>query len=285
MQLQSCAKINLHLRVAPPGADGFHPIMSWFATVGLRDEMEFEATSEPGIVLTCNDPHLKTDRANLIVRAGEALMTAAGQPRLGARIHLAKKIPPGGGLGGGSSNAAFTMIGLNQLWKLNFDIPRLAQIGAKLGSDVPFFFHGPSSICTGRGEHVVPIHRPRPKFVLLIFPPIAMPTPQVYRKFDVMKLGSNDAIQKQPDWANWTELKSEELLPLLVNDLEPPAFAIRPELGELREKTEQILGRIVRMSGSGSTLFTLLDDESQHQVAIDKLKSTSISATAFELAR
>jgi len=167
----------------------------------------------------------------------------------------------GAGLGGGSSNAATTLQAVSELWQCRIDHQRLHEIAAALGSDVPFFLRGPSAICRGRGEIVSPASLPRPTGVLVILPGIEMPTPAVYRKFDEMGLGSNlAAVEKQlPD----TDLDTDSLLARLVNDLEAPAFALSPDLARLREQAEEILGRPVRMSGSGSTLFTLYDDEQQ----------------------
>lgn len=138
MRILSPAKINLHLRVAPLAADGFHPLLSWMCTVGLHDTMEMELATEPGVRLKCDRADVPVDGTNLIVRAGRALGNG-----LGAEVTLQKKIPMGGGLGGGSSNAAFALIGFNEIWNLNYPIERLAKIGATLGSDVPFFFTRP----------------------------------------------------------------------------------------------------------------------------------------------
>ena len=101
------------------------------------------------------------------------------------------------------------------------------------------------------------------RWVLLILPDLSMPTPAVYKQFDAMKLGRLTDIEHEPDWNRWAALSSQELLPRLVNDLEPPAFAIEPRLAKLRSDIEQQLGRPVRMSGSGSSLFTLCDDQSE----------------------
>ncbi|MDP9173713.1 MAG: 4-(cytidine 5'-diphospho)-2-C-methyl-D-erythritol kinase [Planctomycetota bacterium] len=284
MRLISPSKINLHLRIGSPGADGFHPIVSWMCTTGLADALEFEPTASC-VRLNCDVPGLPVDQRNLIVRAAEALLAISDNSKMGADIRLIKKIPMGGGLGGGSSNAAATLVGLNRLWKLNLPVNRLAEIGARLGSDVPFFFHGPSSICTGLGQFVMPIATPRPRFVVLVFPALSMPTPRVYRQFDEMKLGSVDAMERQPDWGKWTQLKADELLPLLVNDLEAPAFSLQPVLGELRKTVERELDRIVRMSGSGSTLFTLTDTQEEAEEAALRLSRLSMNASAFLLAR
>jgi len=279
MRILSPAKINLHLRIGPRSADGFHPLLSWMCTVGLHDTIEMGAASNPGIRLKCDRSDVPVDETNLIVRAGRAL----GDQR-GANVTLQKNVPMGGGLGGGSSNAAFALIGFNQIWNLNFSMNQLAEIGARLGSDVPFFLHGPSSVCAGRGERVMPIPQPAAKFAVLFFPKLSMSTAAVYRRFDEMKLGSSQAITHQPDWTAWSKLPAGELLKVLINDLEAPAFSLQPELGELRRQIERKIGRIVRMTGSGSTLFTLTDHRQDAAAAAAEIRGDSINAELFDLA-
>ena len=223
IRILSPAKINLHLRVGPPAADGFHPLLSWMCTIGLHDTIEMTATNQPGIRLKCDRPDVPIDETNLMVRAGHAL-----NPKLGAEVSLQKKIPIGGGLGGGSSNAAFALIGFNRLWNLNLSKAQLTKIASQLGSDVPFFLHGPSSICTGRGQHVMPIPRPAAKYAVLFFPEFSISTPAVYKRIDEMKLGLPEATRPQDDWTFWTELSTSDLLNILINDLETPAFSLTP---------------------------------------------------------
>ena len=279
MQILSPAKINLHLRVGPLAPDGFHPLLTWMCTVGLSDTLHLQEKDSPGIRLTCNRADVPTDATNLIIRAATAL-----DPTKSATINLAKNIPIGGGLGGGSSNAASTLQALNTLWQLNHTTESLTQIAARLGSDVPFFLHGPSSVCRGRGEQITPIPRPRPRHVILIFPKIVMPTPAIYKKFDAMDLGNPDHINQSPDWHAWCQLDANDLLSKLVNDLEPPAFAHTPELGQLRQSIEQKIQRIVRMSGSGSTLFTLADNAVEATRIAARIPELGVSSHSFELA-
>jgi len=279
VKILSPAKINLHLRVAPPASDGFHPLLSWMCTVGLHDEIEFRESTSPGLRLTCDHPEVPVDETNLITRAAKTLA-----PNLGADAILQKKIPMGGGLGGGSSNAASTLLALNELWRLRKPKNDLAQIAATRCSDIVFFLHGPSSICEGRGQIVTPIPPPKPKFVILILPQLSMPTPAVYKKFDEMNLGSNADVQNHPDWNAWTNLSAKQLLPLLINDLEPPAFSLRPDLADLRAKIESQISRPVRMSGSGSSLFTLADDAPEAQSLADAIRQTGVRADTFQLA-
>lgn len=314
VRLSAPAKINLHLRVGPVRSDGFHPLMTWMTTIGLFDTLELSELPanrnienrnigcENSVVLTCDDPSLPCDQNNLVIKAEKSLgggrrrSPAASAPGKGAdagearfspanftKIHLQKKIPSGGGLGGGSSDAAATLLGLNELWQLGYDIETLSAHAAKLGSDVPFFLYGPSSICRGRGEAVRPIGKPAvARWVVLMLPGIMMPTPAVYRRFDEMKLGSD--LDPEPDWDQWCLLPSQQLLRQLVNDLEPPAFSLRPELADLRAAVEATIDRPVRMSGSGSSLFTLFDDhESAKKSAQTITNRHNIRALAIKM--
>ena len=190
-----------------------------------------------------------------------AFARAGMMPSLG--IALDKRIPVGAGLGGGSSDAAATLVGLNRLWQAGRAADQLSGFAARFGSDVPFFVaaaHGaPSAACTGRGEIVRAAPRPAPKWALLVLPPFPLATRDVYARFDGAGLGSDGAVAQAPDWRGWAALPARELLPRLVNDLEPAALALSPRLGELRRRFEDEVGRPVRMSGSGSSLFTLFD--------------------------
>ncbi len=278
MRVLSPAKINLHLRVGPKRSDGFHPLVSWMVTVGLFDTLDFTLDTAGRVGLSCSDPTLATDESNLVVRAArliqaEAMRSCGGETslstdagRCGVRIELRKAIPMGGGLGGGSSNAASTLMALNELWKLNLPRERLSEMASALGSDVPFFLNGPSGICTGRGEIVSRVDPPRARWVVLLLPEMSMPTAEVYRRFDQMPAlpGWDEAVE----WSQWRTLLAEDLLRALRNDLEPPASAISPELGTLRDAAEVLVSRPVRMSGSGSTLFTLFDTKERAQQAV-----------------
>lgn len=309
VEWQCPAKINLHLRVGPCRADGFHSLRSWMTTVGLFDTLTIEpaaleggAPAEPPFdlrsdsrqmagaarmeppdaglnsifSLRCDVPDLPCDQRNLVVRIARAFaehvaMAATVTP---VTASLAKRIPMGAGLGGGSSDAATTLRALNRLWRANCAADDLSAFAARFGSDIPFFLHGPSSACSGRGEVVRPNAPPRPRWAMLVLPAVHMPTAEVYRRFDEMGLGREQDVADEPYWAEWATLDARDLLPRLVNDLEPPAFAIRPELGALQATLEEKLGRPVRMSGSGSSLFTLFDGQEEAE------KDRSAASTA-----
>ena len=142
-----------------------------------------------------------------------------------------------------------------------------------------FFCHGPSSLCTSRGEIVRPIAPPLPRWALIILPTLTVPTGPVYRRFDELLSAEDrerlsDAVKQVVDYEAWSKLSAEALLSALVNDLERPAFDLHPQLGRLRMELEQFLVRIVRMSGSGSSLFTLYDDLPQAERAAATLNGS-----------
>ena len=276
MRVLAPAKINLHLRVGSPRADGFHPLLSWMATVGLFDTLILEQPvsaeqSEP-VVLRCDRADLPCDDRNLVVRVARGWHEQMRLPPLArVTIDLQKQIPMGAGLGGGSSDGAHALMGLNRLWRTQRAANDLSAFAARFGSDLSFFFYGPSSVCRGRGEIVMPIARPQARWVVLVLPQLSMPTPEVYRRFDQMGLARQRDIEDPPHWERWARLSSEELMPCLVNDLERPAFDIAPALGSLRSGIERSIARPVRMSGSGSSLFTLFDQQDKAEEAAQRI--------------
>jgi 4-diphosphocytidyl-2-C-methyl-D-erythritol kinase len=325
MRVPAPAKINLHLRVGPPRASdgGFHPLLTWMVTAGLFDTLTFvrdagrnrdddharSGGSAAIFALACSDPALPTDSAgNLVTRVALALAdtlsrvgegsTARGATRARetgrVSAFLNKRIPPGAGLAGGSSDAVATLIALNRIWQINWTRSRLRAFAAQFGSDLPFFFTAVdaagaddgSAICTGRGEVVRPTPPPDTcRWAVLALPKFPMSTPAVYRRFDEMKLGDERSINEEPNFASWAKLPAAELMPRLINDLEPPAFSLRPELGEMRSVMEKKFGRVFRMSGSGSSLFSLCDRFDEAQSLATRLRNEmAVDAIAVEIA-
>jgi len=306
MRVRAWPKINLHLRVGPRRDDGFHPLLTWMCTVGGRlfDTLEFnpgdppcggrvaDTGAEQALHLTTDDPALPTDaRGNLVARAAAALADtlrmAREGPCTGKRVSafLSKRIPAGAGLGGGSSDAAATLVALNELWDAKLSVDELSRIAATLGSDVPFFLHGPSSVCSGRGEIVRPIAPPTlARWAVIVMPKFGVSTSAAYAKFDEMRLGEQRAVVDEPDWSTWVRLDASSLLRRLVNDLEPAAFAVEPHVGELRTSLAEKLGRPVRMSGSGSALFTLFDERDDAESAARQLATVDARVEVVEVA-
>lgn len=266
------AKINLHLRVAPPEPNGFHPLRSWMVTVGLHDTITASIADAcaPGVTLSVDGhPTLGSDPTNLVYRAAVAM-----QPKRPIHLRLQKRVPIGAGLGGGSSDAAATLLLVNDLLSAGRSIEQLHGLAETLGSDVPFFLHGPAAIATSRGERLEACPAPAiARHAVLILPPFGISTPTAYRTLDQLRPTAAADLLDPFDVAAWAALPSDELLPLLVNDLELAAFAIEPRLDALRRDLERQLGRIVRMSGSGSTLFTLYDSAEEAEAAAMAIRS------------
>jgi len=306
MRVLAPAKINLHLRVGGVDGSGYHPLASWVCGVGLFDKLSFaiempvkpprlrgapEGTHPAGaaaswdVQLRCDDPALPTNGRNLIVRAARALLDGAlGAGRV--TIDLAKRIPTGGGLGGGSGDAAATLVALDRLLGLRAGTDRLSTLAAAVGSDVPVFLHLPAAFMAGRGELVRPAPSPRPTAAVLLLPPIGIPTPAAYRRLDELRPAAPPDVLDPPDLEAWARLPARELVPRLVNDLEPAAFSLEPRLMEWRDAAERHLGRAVRMSGSGSTLFTLYDDPDEaRDAAANASVAIKIRAEAVDVGR
>lgn len=249
------AKINLNLLVSPPGDDGYHPIDSLVAKVTLYDEVDLLPRQDGKISFSCEGADCGPDEHNLAVRAARLLAETAGV-ETGADIRLGKHIPPGAGLGGGSSNAAAVLEGLNRLWDLSLSGGELAMLGTQLGSDVPLFFDGPSARVTGRGEIVRPVEV-WPFLAVLYLPAVACSTAEVYAEFDREPPAGQEQLdakllQRQPP-SRWRSA--------LVNHLAQAAERVSPAFAELYKRFASAAGREAHVTGSGSGSFVLCDDE------------------------
>jgi 4-diphosphocytidyl-2-C-methyl-D-erythritol kinase len=247
VQFLAPAKINLSLRVLRRREDGFHEIESLMCPVSIFDTLVISHHEGAGLEFVCDDPTLPTGDDNLVVRAAKLFCEACGfEPRL--QIALTKRIPHGAGLGGGSSDAATTLIGLNRLFDAKLKNEALAAMAAELGSDVPFFIYQSAAVIRGRGESVEPVEFPHALPLLLLKPPFGVSTPWAYRQWQDSQeiLGVAYAAQRFA----WGEL---------VNDLERPVFEKYLFLADLKTwllEQPEVAGAL--MSGSGSTVFALL---------------------------
>jgi len=250
MQLLAPAKVNLSFRILRRRDDGFHEIETLMAPISLCDRLTIARAGNDGeIELVCDDPSLPTGEDNLVVRAARLFLRAIDE-KMGLRIELQKKIPHGAGLGGGSSDAAAVLLGLNEICGGRFNETRLAQFATELGSDVPFFVFRSAAECRGRGELVRPIKLGASLRLLLLKPGFGVSTPWAYGR-----------------WENAEELEGVSYRPqqfagsTLVNDLERPVFEKYVFLARIKmwllAQTE--VGAAM-MSGSGATLFAVLRD-------------------------
>ena len=260
------AKINLNLLVDPRRADGFHPLDSFVARVTFYDRLDFAPRQDGQIRLACSGPDCGDVAQNLALRAARLL--ADGRTVAGVDIELTKSIPPGRGLGGGSSDAASTLVALNRLWDLGLDAAPLAAMAAKLGSDVPLFLSSPAVRMTGRGELLEPISV-HPFVALLLIPDFACGTAGVYRVFD------------ESPAAAWTQLDPAVLADppskwrsRLANHLAPAAQDVCEPLKGLWAEFSASMADLempVHLTGSGSALFALCDDASEAATAMTSL--------------
>lgn len=267
--LPSYAKINWFLRVLGKREDGYHELCTVFQTVSLHDSLRFSDASE--ISLTCTAPHLPTDEKNLIVRAANALRKRFAVKK-GARIHLEKRIPAPGGLGGGSSNAAVALVGLARLWKIKTGLDELTEIGGELGADVPFFFHGGTAVGTGRGTVIIP----RPEIIeghmLIVTPDRDVPTAAAFALLRSPHLTNNDSksiLQICRYEAMALNLRQSDP----VNDFEKAVFRAEPEIERVKHKLLGSGARHAAMSGSGASVFAVFDSKEKLQSAFDELQT------------
>jgi 4-diphosphocytidyl-2-C-methyl-D-erythritol kinase len=253
------AKINLTLEVGPPRVDGLHPIQSavMFADVGdwvcaeANERLSLRIDGEFADRLAC-------DESNLVLRAARALANAAALSAPGAALTLTKTLPIASGIGGGSADAAAALRALNQLWGLHYDDARLAAIARPLGADVPACVAARPVYMTGTGADIAPMQAPL-LHAVLVNPLQALATADVYRKFDAMQLGGRFAPRPAPHWRDAACVYAGARA--IGNDLEAPACALMPELaGMLQRLRNDSRVRHAALSGSGATIFALVDD-------------------------
>jgi 4-diphosphocytidyl-2-C-methyl-D-erythritol kinase len=255
VEVQAPAKVNLFLEVLGKRPDGYHDIATLMLAVSLYDTLELEEETSGKIELTCDQPRLETGPANLVVKAAELLKKHSGSNK-GAAIRLTKRIPLAAGLAGGSSDAAATLAGLNQLWRLGLDNADLAGLAAQIGSDVPFFFATPAAWCTGRGEIVTPLTPGRTLDLLMIYPGVELATAAVYRGVSVpAKPASGDEIRDAFAAGDVAAIGRS-----LHNRLQPAAEKLCPPVADWQRELNRLGPAGAAMSGSGSSLFALCRD-------------------------
>jgi len=251
------AKVNLFLEVLRRRPDGYHELASLMVAVGLFDSLELRETASGEVRLGCDAPGLSTGPDNLVVRAAELIRSRFGVSS-GLDVRLRKRIPMQAGLAGGSSDAAATLLGLNALWRLGQSSRQLGDLGAELGSDVTFFFHGPAAWCTGRGEIVEPLKVGRPLDLVLVCPRVGLSTAGVFGALTL----EGDVVDGGAARRAFEAGDVEELGRRLHNRLQAPAERLCPEVGHWLARLKELAPLGALMSGSGSTAFALARDAS-----------------------
>lgn len=255
------AKINLILRILDRRPDGYHNLWSLMQTVRLEDELTFSLNENHStITLRCDEPSLKTDPSNLVYRAAAAVLEHSGRV-VGLDLVLAKRIPMGAGLGGGSSDAAATIMGLNRLLKLGWSREKMAGIGQTLGSDVPFFFFAPSAIVEGRGEKVASVHIKGSRWVVLVNPGFPVETKWAYQRLSASRTGVQPLSQVHAELGKASQLSWEEVLQAAENDFEATVFKAHSLLHRIKQKLLAEGAETALLSGSGATVFGVFRDE------------------------
>jgi 4-diphosphocytidyl-2-C-methyl-D-erythritol kinase len=253
IRVRSAAKINLFLHVLFRREDGFHELRTRFQTLDLGDDLEVEESGE--LSLEVDDPTVPSGPENLVWRAAGLLREELGRP-LGARMMLRKRIPAGGGLGGGSGDAAAALVALDRLWGGGLGPRGLHPLAARLGSDVPFFLLGGTALGTGRGERLEPEEDLPGEEILLVMPGTSLPTPRVYGDFasheGVSLTKGGGALRIAPP----AEEREREWF---GNDLEPAVFRLAPGLARLAGRIGAVGAKETRVTGSGSCLFGRFD--------------------------
>jgi len=275
LTVQAPAKVNLTLRVLGRRPDGYHDLESVVAAVTLFDVLEFSASDD--LHLACEGIPVSAGEDNLVLRAARLLRTESGT-RAGARVRLEKRIPPGRGFGGGSADAAATLVALDALWGLNLAREDLARLGARVGSDVPFFFGSPVAILRGRGERIEAV-RARPRWWLaLAWPDYCLATVDVYAALDRLEESTNN-VPEATAILEALEGPASGASALLVNDLEGAARRVRLDGMDLRAVFRQSGAAAVGMTGSGSAYFALADTEGQARRFGDAARAAGAEAT------
>lgn len=257
LRLLAPAKLNLILRVLGKRDDGFHEIDSWFLAVDLFDEVRLRRRVEPGIEFACRgDQSVPGDESNLAYRAASRFLERWA-PEAGVSVELEKRIPSGAGLGGGSSDAATVLKGLSQIFPGKAEEEELSQLGAELGSDVPFFLAPTGcAVCRGRGEIVEELSWDRPLVFVVLVSDQPVSTAAVYENFTSCLTGGNRHNSLELEVARL--LKCKDIGPFLRNDLEPSAFSLFPSLRRICHEFQELAQpRRVLLTGSGCGLFAL----------------------------
>ncbi len=267
------AKINLSLLIAGKRPDGFHELETVMAKIDLCDELLIQHGRTNGIELLCQGQHWAPEGPeNLVYRAAEEMFKLCGRTH-NLRLTLTKHIPAGSGLGGASSDAAAALMGLNDYLGLRLSHTQLANVAARLGSDIAFFLNGPLALCTGRGEKISAIPTPFTFVALLLLPDVNVSTKRVYasyrhdpQRFARLNRQIGACLEK-----NRVDLVAK----MCVNMLSGSCFDLFKELGELKRAVESLGISPVCLSGSGSALFWIVEDRDLESIEGQRDRVTS----------
>ena len=273
----SFAKVNLSLRILGKRPDNYHEIQTVLQAVSLHDTLNFVKTASGSTAFTCDDPTIPIDASNLVVKAAEALRERF-QVASSCEISLAKRIPVQAGLGGGSSNAAMTLLALTRLWQLPASRHDLLEIAATVGADVPFFIEGGCAFATGIGTQLTPLPDLPQQRLLIITPSVSVSTAAAYQALKAPALTTSESVSIlaiSRTQANFSDSKQWVLCDHLENDFERVIFDIEPEIRRVKEALIQAGARCALLAGSGSSVFGIFEDDELLTSAAQTLKRES----------
>lgn len=283
VRVEAPAKINIHLRVYRRGSDGFHGIRSIFQAVSLSDSIAIRSLKEPDALVIEGDFGCSASQST-VFRAASIYREITGT-RGGVAIRVEKRIPIGAGLGGGSSDAAAVLLGLEQLFRCGAKKALLRVAAARIGSDVPFFLEGGAALVSGRGELIHPIPERTDFTTVIVFPGFPVGTADAYSLLDSMR----------PDDSHESDMDKKELErryrgPVrewsFTNSFEPVIFNVYPEIGRIKEYFTSLGAEFTAMSGSGSSVFGVFSDRNEAERARNVMTGKGYSALlAVPLAR
>jgi 4-diphosphocytidyl-2-C-methyl-D-erythritol kinase len=270
LTLPAFAKINWSLRVLGKRADGYHEIDTVLQTIGLHDTLTFHATNDSQISLWCDDRAIPVDERNLVCRAAAALQARYGGKH-GVRIRLEKRIPVQAGLGGGSADAAVTLVALAHLWQIEVKSNQLFEIAEGLGADVPFFLLGGAARATGVGKTLSSVGDPGEKYLVVLKPSASIATSDAYAGLNSLALTTFDAkiilSSSQAD-----DLSGKLNPKLLHNDFEAAAFQLAPEIERAKAALMKSGAQAALLAGSGSAVFGVFENKHAQERAIQAIE-------------
>ncbi len=277
--VSSPAKINLLLEIISKRSDGYHNINTIFQKISLCDEITISVIDNPGIIIKCNYPDIPTDSGNLVYKASEIILKKFGISE-GLLIDIKKKIPVGAGLGGGSSNAAATLSGLNKIFGFNLPTSELIEMGKNLGADVPFFvLQSGTAKASGTGEELIPLKMSITTWFAVIFPGFGVSTAWAYKTYSskyklLTKKEKTTILNNSIDNIRY-------LVSFLYNDFEDIVIKNHPEIGEIKQKLAETGAKGALMSGSGSSVFGVFETEKEAIKSVEVILSDNSKWRGF----
>ena len=265
LSFSACAKVNIGLKILGKREDGYHSIHTLFQELDFHDSIQLRK-AESGCEITSNNPTIPTDESNICCKGWEVMKDAFPQIG-GASVHIEKKIPIGAGLGGGSSNAAAVLKGLNELYSLGLSASDLERLALRVGADVPFFICAGTQLGEGIGEKLTQVKTKIDGTFLLIFPHFSIDTAWAYSHF-------KKRLERNVQSPNFADILEEDSIPfeLFENDFESVVIPAHPEISDIKAVLKTSGAMFASLSGSGSTVFGIFSDEASATEAEQNFK-------------